>query len=118
MISTFTGATPKIGEFTVINYKGKDGSEKKLQILDSANFLWRDVAGQLFPDKPNHAKGLGAKYNNDPTECLRELLQGFLTKGLPDKYTRDWKGIIKLFGEVDDKALAEEIEWAVLNKVK
>ena len=117
-ITTCTGVPPKVCDFNVIKYKGKDGSSKRLHILSRANHLWKGVASQLFPDEPNLANGLGQKHQNNTTECLRELLHDFLSKHLPDEYTRDWNGLIELFKDLQEVALAEEIEEAVLNKGK
>ena len=112
-----TGAQPKIGDFNLIKYKGKDGSKKRLNILSRASHRWKDVAAKLFPDDTNLEKNLSQKHR-DNTDCLRELLQDFLTKRLPDEYTRDWKGLIELFDDLDEEKLAEEIKEAVLNKGK
>ena len=113
-----TGAKPKIGDFNLIKYKGKDGSKKRLNILSRGNHLWKGVAGQLFPDEPNLVNSLGPKHQNNPTECLRELLQDFLSKRLPEDYSRDWNGLIELFEDLDDEELAKDIKEAVLNKGK
>ena len=113
---TLSGAQPRIGDFDLIKYKGKDGSKKRLHILSRANHLWKGVAGRLFPDEPNLVNSLGQKHQNNPTECLRELLQGFLSKHLPDEYTRDWNGLTELFEDLEEVALAEEIKEAVLTK--
>ena len=117
-ITTCTGTPPNIDDFNVIKYKGKDGSKKLLHILSRGSNVWKGIAGQLFPDEPNLVNSLGQKYLNDPTECLRELLQDFLSKRLPDKYSRDWNGLVELFDDLKEVALAEEIKEAVLNKVK
>ena len=113
-----TGAQPKIGDFNLIKYKGKDGSTKRLHILTKASHRWKDVATTLFPEDTNLVDNLGPKHRDIPTDCLRELLQNFLTKGLPDDYTRDWNGIIDLFQDLGEEALAKEIREAVINKGK
>lgn len=74
------------------------------------------MAARLF-DEPNLIDTLKQKYHNDPSNCFRELLQGFLTKHLCNNYTRDWKGIIELFDDLEEEVLAEEIKEAVLNKM-
>ena len=118
IITTCTGEQPKIGDFNLIKYKGSDGSKKRLHILSKASHRWKDVATTLFPEDTSLVNNLSQKHRDNPTDCLRELLQDFLTKGLPDEYTRDWNGIIELFTDLDEAALAKEIKEAVLNKGK
>ena len=113
-----TGALPTIAEFNLIKYKDEKGQEQRLHILTRGSHVWKDVAAQLFPNDPNLVKTLKQKHQGDPTSCLRELLQDFLTKGLPKAYTRDWKGVIELFKDAQDVQLAKDIKDAVMKKGK
>ena len=96
--------------------KNKDGS-KKIKIINSAHLKWRDIAQKLFEDV-HYCDNLQDKHHGNATECLREVFTDFLTKRLSGNYSRDWKGIIELFKDLDEKALAKDIEEAVLSKGK
>lgn len=108
--------TPKIGDFNLIKYKGKDGSEKKLRILSRASRKWREIAGEFF-DEQNLVDNLDDKHRGDSTACLRAVFSEFLSRHLANNYTRDWKGIIRVFDDLDDEALAKEVKEAILNRI-
>ena len=105
-----------MGEFNLLKYKSKDGKKKRLNILSRASHRWRDIANRLFDDT-HLITNLTQKHRDDSTECLRQLFMDFLSKHLANDYTRDWNGIIEMFEDLEEEALAEEIKEAVLNKV-
>ena len=107
----FVDKLPTLSELMIFKYKNK-GEMKKLQIIRSACYRWKDIAS-LICDEENFISVLDRKYRGDPEECLREVFIQYFINRKPRGYPQDWKGLIELLDDVDLERLAKDVEHAL-----
>ena len=110
-ISAHTGKGPTLDDLVVLKYVDK-GEEKKVRIINEASHKWKDIVSLICSDA-NRIRVLEQLYRGDPTECLRQaFVENFIDKK-PQKYSKDWNGLIELLNDVDLETLAEKVQQAL-----
>ena len=56
---------------------------------------------------------LEKQYQNDPNECLRQVLIHHFINKKPQGYSQDWRGLIELLNDVDIESVAKDVEHAL-----
>ena len=89
-----------------------EGKEKRVRIISSASHKWKDIAS-LICDDANKTCVLEKKYQNEPSECLRQVfIDNFINKK-PQDYPQNWNGLIELLNDVELEVLASEVKKAL-----
>ena len=98
---------PTLDELMILKYTD-EGMKKKIRIINIASHRWKDIAS-LICDDVNKTSALEKQYQNDPNECLRQvLIHNFINKK-PLKYSQDWSGLIKLLDDIDLETVSKEV---------
>ena len=90
----------------------ENGERKRVAIISKACHKWKDIAS-LICDDANKTHTLKEQYQNDPKECLRQVLVDCFINKKPQDYSQDWSGLIDLLNDVELDTLAEEVEHAL-----
>ena len=102
---------PTLNELIILKYKD-EGVEKKIRIIRTASDKWKDIVS-LICDDAHRTNVLKEQCQNDPKECLRQvLIENFIDKK-PKDYSQDWKGLIELLDDVGLETFAKEVEHAL-----
>ena len=95
----------------ILKYKD-EGEEKKIRIIRTASHKWKGIAS-LICDETHQTNVLEQKYQNDPEECLRQVLICNFIDKKPQKYSQNWKGLIELLDDVGLERFAKEVKHAL-----
>ena len=102
---------PTLYELMILKYKD-EGVAKKIRIIRTASHKWKCIAS-LICDEAHQTNILEQKCQNDPEECLRQvLIHNFIDKK-PEHYSQDWNGLIELLDDVGLETIAKEVEHAL-----
>ena len=102
---------PTLDELMILKY-ADDSVKKKIWIISQASHQWKDFAS-LICSETNRTSTLEKQYQNDPNECLRQvLIHNFINKK-PLKYSQTWSGLIKLLDDIDIETVSKELEHAL-----
>lgn len=91
---------------------GQGGS--KLRIIDSAKHKWKEITSLICSDT-NKVSALEKQYNNNPEDCLRQVLIECFIENEPQDYSQDWGGLIEVLDDVGLQALANDIKTFLSN---
>jgi hypothetical protein len=86
---------------------GQGGS--KLHIIDSAKHKWKEITSLICSDA-NKINALEKQYNNNPGDCLRQVLIECFIENKPQDYSQDWSGLIEVLDDVGLETLAEDVK--------
>ena len=101
---------PTIAELNILKYVDKEES-KKVRIISDASANWKEITNLICSDA-NRVKSLEQHYK-DPIDCLRQaFLENFINKP-PQKYTRDWNGLIEVLDDAGLEKLAGDVKHAL-----
>ena len=107
----FADAVPTLDELMILKYTD-EGMKKKIRIISQASHQWKDIASLICSDT-NKTSTLEKQYQNDPNECLRQvLIHNFINKK-PLKYSQSWSGLVELLDDIDLETVSKELEHAL-----
>ena len=103
-----------IGDLQLLKYKGKDGKVQRLNVISRASHKWKRIADRIS-NNPSKTDSLSLQCNHNPSECLRQLfIDCFISNKPANEYSQDWKGIVELLEDVEEKQLAIEVKDMVI----
>jgi hypothetical protein len=91
---------------------GQGGS--KLRIIESAKHKWKEITSLICSDT-NKINALEKQYNNNPGDCLRQVLIECFIENKPQNYSQDWSGLIEVMDDVGLETLAEDMKKMLSN---
>lgn len=92
----------------MLRYRDESGVQR-LSIIKRASHKWKVITDRLSSD-PNKAKTLSQQYNNNPSECLRQVfVDCFINNKPANDYSQDWSGIVELLEDVEEEQIATEV---------
>lgn len=86
---------------------GQGGS--KLRIIDRAKHKWKEITSLICSDA-NKISALEKQYNNNPDDCLRQVLIECFIENKPQNYSQDWSGLIEVLDDVGLEGLAKDVK--------
>ena len=107
----FADTVPTLDELMILKYTDKS-AKRKIRIIGQASHQWKDIASLICSDT-NKTSTLEKQYQNDPNECLRQvLIHSFINKK-PLKYSQTWSGLIELLDDIHLETVSKELEHAL-----
>ena len=104
----FADTVPTWDKLMILKYTD-EGVKKKIRIISQASHQWKDIAS-LICSYTCKTSTLEKQYQNDPNECLRQvLIHNFINKK-PLKYSQTWSGLIELLDDIDLEKVSKELE--------
>ena len=85
---------------------------KKIKIIEKVAPFWQSIGDQLdFDESGSRLALIKAEYHANPVDCCRAMFQHWLNgNGLTPC---SWRTLIKLFNDLDEVVLAQDIQSAL-----